>query len=186
MHCFSKWRPTWKMALHFRFGVLLTQHVLLSLCIKFHPNQAKKSRFTAIYWFSRWRQRKSSKLMLHFRFCVSCTRHVYISLCTKFITIGLWMADLQHSFDFQDGGYGHLWKWRYTSGSAFFWTRHVFLSLCTKCHHNRDIISQPKALHWFSRWWLRPSLKVALHSRFCVFLILHDFLCVPKFITIGL
>jgi hypothetical protein len=30
------------------------------------------------------------------------------------------MADLRHFIDFQDGGGGHLRKWRYTSAFAFY------------------------------------------------------------------
>jgi hypothetical protein len=39
------------------------------------------------------------------------------------------MAELQHFNDFQDGGVGHLGKWRHTSGFAFFGLS-MFLLVC--------------------------------------------------------
>jgi hypothetical protein len=41
------------------------------------------------------------------------------------------MAGLQRLIDFQDGGGGHLRKWRYTLPLLCFWTRHDFLACAT-------------------------------------------------------
>ena len=76
------------------------------------------------------------------------------------------MADSRHFNDFQDGGGGHLWNWRYPSATVFFRTQHVYFSLCTKFHQNRAINGRLTPFNWFSIWRRRPSLKMAAHFRF--------------------